>query len=124
MEMRKQKAQQDAESFCGFFVGGQNDYPAVPPAVFTVDEVRSMKSFSGVYIAISEQTGAVQYVGKSCDVTKRVSKSRPELRGCKLAVIKMPEPEIHFAELYYISKCRPVCNKEGRLAVKEATDGR
>ncbi len=118
MERRKKAAEEAANAVAGYQPNG-DPYPPVPPAVFTVEEVRSMDSFSGIYIAINETTGSVQYVGKSKDVTRRVSASRPELSECRIALVKMPEAEIHFAELYYIAKCRPTHNKEGK-----ATDGR
>jgi hypothetical protein len=113
MRQRQEEASKKAEQCVAEFSADDSAYPTVPAAVFTIDEVRAMESFSGVYIAVCETTGAVRYVGKSTDVTRRVSKSRPELSDCKIAVIKMPEPEIHFAELHYIAKCRPTRNKVG-----------
>ena len=113
MEARRAQAAQNAERCIATFCADDSAYPPVPPAVFSIDEVRAMESFAGIYIAVCESTGAVRYVGKSMDVTRRVSKSRRELADCKLAVIKMPESEIHFAELHYISKCRPTRNKVG-----------
>jgi hypothetical protein len=113
MRQRQEEASKKAEQCVAEFSADDSAYPTVPAAVFTIDEVRAMESFSGVYIAVCETTGAVRYVGKSTDVTRRVSKSRPELADCKIAVIKMPEPEIHFAELHYNAKCRPTRNKVG-----------
>ena len=94
----------------------QADYPEVPAAVFTIDEVRKMDSFAGVYIAVNKCTGAVQYVGKSKDVTKRVNASRPELQDCLIGLVRMEEQDIHFAEMHYIARCRPTHNKEGRAS--------
>ena len=113
MRDREKQALLNADSCVAKFFSEDETYPPVPPAAFTIDEIRAMKSFSGIYIAVCETTGAVRYVGKSSDVTRRVSKSRRELAECKLAVIEMPEAEIHFAELHYIAKCRPTRNKVG-----------
>lgn len=102
-----------------------DEYPPVPAAVFTVEEIRKMESFSGVYIAINEESGVVEYVGKSCDVTKRVSSARPELKDCRIAVVKMDAEDIHFAELHYIALCKPRRNRVGggKSHSQEATDG-
>jgi hypothetical protein len=113
MSHRKERASQNAGNHVAQFCSDDSAYPPIPSAVFSVEEVRAMESFAGIYIAICETTGAVRYVGKSSDVTRRVSNSRQELSGCKLAVIKMPEADIHFAELHYIAKCRPTRNKVG-----------
>jgi len=119
IEHRRKQAEKPASEALAIYESTQSQYPPIPDPAFTIDEVRSMESFSGVYIAINESTGGIQYVGKSRDVTRRVSKARPELDGCRLALIKMPESDIHFAELHYIAKYRPTHNREGK-----ATDGR
>lgn len=120
MKLRSEQSTKDLESqYAAFFSDQDSDYPAVPPAVFSIDDVRSMGSFSGIYIAVNKDTGAFQYVGKSIDVTKRVSKSRKELSGFMIAVIKMKEADIHFAELHYIAKCKPTMNREGRRSCEE-----
>ena len=114
MEQRKRAAEQAAEASIASYFSDDGAYPPVPAACFTIEEVRAMDPFSGVYIAIHQTTGNVQYVGKSKDVTKRVSASRKELLGCKIALIQMPEQEIHFAELHYIAQCRPTANRCGQ----------
>ena len=119
MEQRRRAAEKAVDESVATYCADDSAYPPVPAACFTIEEVRCMDSFSGIYIAIHETTGAVQYVGKSRDVTKRVSASRKELAGCRIAVIKMPESEIHFAELHYIAKCRPYANRCGQEASTE-----
>jgi hypothetical protein len=114
MEHRRQAASKAALDSVATYEPANSIYPPVPDPAFTIDDVREMDPFSGIYIAVNEETGAVQYVGKSKDVTRRVSASRPELKNCRIALVKMPESEIHFAELHYISKCRPTHNQEGR----------
>ncbi len=129
MKARDRQRDADSEKFVSEMSVPGGRYPEVPPAVYAVEEIRRMESFSGIYVAVNEDTGHVEYVGKSTDVTKRVSRTRPELDGCKLAVIKIPASEIHFAELFYIAQLRPRRNSEGRKAgianqAKECRDGR
>lgn len=116
MQQRREAAAKAADESVARYRPEDSAYPPIPAACFTIDEVRAMKSFAGIYIAIHEITGAVQYVGKSRDVTRRVSLARKELQGCRIAVIDMPEDEIHFAELYYIAKCKPYANRCGQKA--------
>lgn len=114
MQQRKAAAEKAAESSIASYCSDDSSYPPVPAACFTIEEVRAMQPFSGIYIAIHEHTGAVQYVGKSRDVTKRVSSSRKELADCRIAVVRMAPEDIHFAELHYIAKCRPYANRCGQ----------
>lgn len=123
MQQRRKAAEQASLDAVQIHQPSDSAYPPVPAAVFTVDEVRAMEPFAGIYVAVNETTGAVQYVGKSKNVTGRVSGSRPELRDCRIGIVKMAESDIHFAELHYIAKCRPTHNQEGRASRKDATDG-
>ncbi len=91
---------------------GEKEYPPMPPEMFSIREVRSMKPFSGVYFAVDE-AGVVQYVGKSRNLPSRVRSGRDELRGCRISALRMPQNEIHFAELHYIARYRPARNKVG-----------
>lgn len=120
MESRKKNAADSASDRIAEYLGDESAYPSLPETSLAIEEVRKMESFAGIYIAICETTGVIQYVGKSRDVPRRVSKSRPELEGCRIAIIGMAEDDIHFAELHYIAKLRPRRNRVGRT---EATDG-
>lgn len=122
MRARDREREEQSQKYVAEFAGGAGNYPPVPPAVYSIEEVRKMEPFSGIYVAVNKTTGSVQYVGKSRDVTGRVSSKRPELEGCQLAVIKMAEQEIHFAEFFYISTLRPTHNWEGRQSREQALD--
>lgn len=99
-------------------------FPAAPPPTHTVCEVRQMDSFCGVYFAFNED-GSCHYVGESEDVTKRVSKSRPEIAGRMIGLIECMPHERKRIEAYFVALLDPPGNgaSSHRMRDKESTDG-
>ena len=85
--------------------------PPVPEKRWTIADVRKMPSFHGVYLAFNDD-GSVHYVGESVDVTSRVSESRKELYGRKLAVIECDKHARKRVECYYIGLLDPPGNSQ------------
>lgn len=83
--------------------------PAEPTKMFTVDEVRAMSSFCGVYFAYDDD-GKCHYVGESEDVTCRVSRSRPEIGDRRIGVIACPPHERKRIEAYFVGVLNPPGN--------------
>lgn len=100
-------------------------FPAVPPATHTVSDVRMMESFCGVYFAFNTD-GSCHYVGESEDVTKRVSKSRPEIGDRLIGLIECAPHERKRIEAYFVALLDPPGNgaSSHRMRQKEAIDGR
>ena len=71
---------------------------------------------SGIYFAWDTSDGSCMYVGKSKHMGSRLSKSRPELKDCKITYILMPERHIHHWELFYIWLHKPKNNIESKKA--------
>lgn len=83
--------------------------PAEPTETYTVDDVRSMDSFCGVYFAFNED-GSCHYVGESSDVTKRVTKSRSEIGNRRIGIIKCEPHERRRIEAYFVAMLDPPGN--------------
>jgi hypothetical protein len=101
-------------------------FPAAPCPSFTVAEVRAMDPFCGVYFAFNED-GTCHYVGESCDVTSRVSKSRPEIAERSIGVLKCKEHERKRIESYFIGLLDPPGNSQStasQLAAKSRKEAR
>jgi hypothetical protein len=99
-------------------------FPCAPSPAYTACDVRQMQSFCGVYFAFNED-GTCHYVGESEDVTKRVSKSRPEIGNRKIGLIECMPHDRKRIEAYFVALLDPPGNgaSSHRMKEKEATDG-
>ena len=91
--------------------------PAEPQETFTVDEVRAMDDFPGVYFAYN-QDGSCHYVGESEAVPRRVSKSRPEIGSRRIGVIKVEKHARKRVEAYFVAMLDPPGNKISTHAMR------
>lgn len=92
-------------------------FPAAPVPAFTVDEVRAMEPFCGVYFAFNED-GTCHYVGESTNVTARVSKSRAEIGSRTIGVLKCERHERKRIEAYFIGILDPPGNSQSTASQK------
>jgi len=99
-------------------------FPSAPPPTHSVCDVRRMRPFCGVYFAFNED-GSCHYVGESEDVTKRVSKSRPEIASRMIGLIECMPHDRKRIEAYFVALLDPPGNAASshRMKQKEATDG-
>lgn len=93
-------------------------FPAAPSAAYTVCDVRRMKQFCGVYFAFNAD-GTCHYVGESEDVTKRVSKSRPEIGERMIGLIQCMPHERKRIEAYFVALLDPPGNGASSHRMKE-----
>jgi hypothetical protein len=85
----------------------------------SVSEVRKKYvGKSGIYFAWRMTDGEINYVGRSSNISQRVSNGRDELRNCQMTVLEMPDELTHHWECYFIWLLRPACNTETRRAIK------
>jgi hypothetical protein len=100
-------------------------FPCAPPPTHTVCAVRRMNPFCGVYFAFNED-GTCHYVGESEDVTKRVSKSRPEIGDRMIGLIECMPHDRRRIEAYFVALLDPPGNgaSSHRMKEKGGTDGR
>lgn len=75
----------------------------------------------GIYFVWSE--GTVVYVGKSRSLKRRLGSHEKIQEGDKVSWLLMPLKEIHFAELFYIWKYRPVRNSEATITKQDSKTG-
>lgn len=99
------------------------DFPAAPAPDFTVDEIRAMDPFCGVYFAF-DKDGTCHYVGESRNVTSRVSKSRPEISDRMIGVIKCENHERKRIESYFIGLLDPPGNSQSTASQFRKEGGR
>jgi hypothetical protein len=99
-------------------------FPCPPSPTHTVSDVRQMQPFCGVYFAFNED-GTCHYVGESEDVTKRVSKSRPEIGNRMIGLVECMPHERKRIEAYFVALLDPPGNgvSSHRMKEKEAADG-
>jgi len=99
-------------------------FPSAPTPTHSVCDVRRMRPFCGVYFAFNED-GSCHYVGESEDVTKRVSKSRPEIADRMIGLIECMPHDRKRIEAYFVALLDPPGNAASshRMKQKEATDG-
>ena len=83
--------------------------PAEPTQTYEVDEVRAMKPFCGVYFAFNND-GSCHYVGESINVTKRVTKNRPEIGDRRIGVIECERNDRRRIEAYFVAMLDPPGN--------------
>jgi hypothetical protein len=100
-------------------------FPCAPSPTHTACDVRRMGSFCGVYFAFNED-GTCHYVGEAKDVTKRVSKSRPEIGNRMIGLIECMPHERRRIEAYFVALLNPPGNgiSSHRMKEREATDGK
>ena len=98
--------------------------PAPPPPCHTVDEIKKMKPFCGVYLAY-DPDGSCHYVGESIKVPERVSSARPEIGDRLIGLVHCDIHQRRRIEAYYIGLLDPPGNAQSshRLAKKGAKDG-
>ena len=83
--------------------------PSPPPPLHTVQEVRSMDAFCGVYLSY-DPDGSCYYVGESKKVSERVSKSRPEIGDRRIGLVRCAKHERKRIEAYFIALLDPPGN--------------
>lgn len=99
-------------------------FPSAPQPTHSVCDVRRMKPFCGVYFAFNSD-GTCHYVGESEDVTKRVSKSRPEIGDRMIGLIECMPQDRKRIEAYFVALLDPPGNgaSSHRMREKGAADG-
>jgi hypothetical protein len=85
------------------------DMPAVPEPSFTVEQIRAMEQFCGVYLSY-DSDGMCHYVGESINVPARVSKSREEIRERMIGIVKCLPYERKRIEAYFAALLNPPGN--------------
>lgn len=83
--------------------------PAEPTVTYTVDEVRGMEPFCGVYFAFNED-GSCHYVGESKTVTTRVRRGRKEIGDRRIGVVKCDPHDRKRIEAYFVAMLNPPGN--------------
>jgi hypothetical protein len=83
--------------------------PSEPTETYTVEEVRAMAPFAGVYFAFNDD-GSCHYVGESENVPSRVTKGRPEIGARRIGLIETPKNERKLIEAYFVSMLNPAGN--------------
>jgi hypothetical protein len=99
-------------------------FPCAPPPSHSVCDVRRMPPFCGVYFAFNSD-GSCYYIGESEDVTKRVSKSRPEIGDRMIGLVECMPHERKRIEAYFVALLDPPGNgvSSHRMKEKESMDG-
>lgn len=87
--------------------------PSPPPPRHTVNEVRRMESFCGVYF-VYDSDGKCHYVGEAEDVTRRVAKSHEAIKaigdGVMIGVLSCAKHERKLIEAYFVGLLDPPGN--------------
>lgn len=68
---------------------------------------------SGIYF-LYDEIGNLSYIGKSINLTSRILSSMRERRASGFKYMITPKTDVHFLEMYLISKMDPYLNTEGR----------
>jgi hypothetical protein len=97
------------------------DLPVAPTKTHTVEEVRKMRPFSGVYFAFNAD-GSCHYVGEAKDVTKRVLRSRAEIGDRRIGVIACKASERKRIESYFIGIMNPPGNSQSTHRMSEKSE--
>lgn len=97
-------------------------FPSAPLPSHSVSDVRAMKPLCGVYFAFNED-GSCHYVGESEDVTKRVTKSRPEIGDRMIGLIECMPHERKRIEAYFVALLDPPGNGASSHRMKEKESG-
>lgn len=125
-ELTKEIRTKEAEDLFRHLQEDENPrLPAPPPPFYTVDEVKRMENFCGVYLAYNSD-GSCHYVGESKKVPERVSESgRDEIGDRRIGIVRCDMHQRKRIEAYYIGILDPPGNGESshRLATKESTNG-
>jgi hypothetical protein len=85
------------------------DFPAEPVETYTVEEIRKMPPFCGVYFAFNDD-GSCHYVGESRNVPSRVSSSREEIGQRRIGIIHCEPHERKRIENYFVAMLDPPGN--------------
>lgn len=105
-EMRRENARES----CRFLAAEEiPKMPSPPPASHSVQQVRAMDRFCGVYLAY-DPDGSCHYVGESENVPERVSKSRPEIGERMIGLIRCHKHERKRIEAYFTALLNPPGN--------------
>jgi hypothetical protein len=99
-------------------------FPCAPPPTHSACDVRRMRPFCGVYFSFNAD-GSCHYVGESEDVTKRVSKSRPEIGDRMIGLIQCMPHDRRLIEAYFVALLNPPGNgiSSHRMKERGGTDG-
>lgn len=106
---------------CRFLLASEiPDMPRNPPPEYSVQDVRNMEPFCGVYFSY-DRNGSCFYVGESLNVPNRVSKSRPEIGDRMLGVLRCHKHDRKRLEAWFVSILDPPGNaiSTHRMALKE-----
>lgn len=93
--------------------------PPLSEQAHSISDIRRMDSFAGVYFAFNSD-GSCHYVGESLDVTKRVSRNRPELAGRRISFIRCRAHDRKRIECYYIGLLDPPGNAQSTVRSKQS----
>jgi hypothetical protein len=95
-------------------------YPQVPPAKCTAKALADARlSIAGVYFAWQE--GVVTYVGKSVNISNRMSSHHVIQKHEDVSWLEFADGERDYAELYYIGLLQPSRNNGGKFKKTEPT---
>lgn len=78
------------------------------PAPFTSNETE-LPELSGIYF-IWNESGGLAYVGQSVNIKKRMKSHHARLDGDAFSWLLFPEPDLRFAEAFYIGIGKPFRN--------------
>lgn len=95
------------------------DFPAEPSETFSVEDVRAMSPFCGVYFAYNAD-GSCHYIGESKNVPSRVSGSREEIDDRRIGVVKCEPHERKRIEAYFVAMLDPPGNAISTHRVRAA----
>ena len=97
--------------------------PPVPAGEHTIEDIRGMLPFSGVYIGYVDDVPV--YVGESRDVTKRVTRSRLELADCDgIGIVACPPEHRRRLEAYFIGLLNPPRNSQSSERIDKGEHSR
>lgn len=101
---------EDATQACRFLTADEiPKMPSPPPPSHTVQEVRAMEKFCGVYLAY-DADGSCHYVGESENVPDRVKKTRPEIGDRTIGLVRCEKHERKRIEAYFVAMLDPPGN--------------
>jgi len=86
-----------------------SEMPAEPVSLHTVQEIRAMPRFCGVYFAFNED-GSCHYVGESENVPDRVKSARKEIGDRRIGIVRCEPHERRRIEAYFVAMLDPPGN--------------
>lgn len=109
-QLERDVRREDASQACRFLSAEEiPKLPSPPQPTLTVQQVRAMEKFCGVYLAFNDD-GSCHYVGESENVTDRVSKSRPEIGDRMIGIVRCAKHERKRIEAYFVALLDPPGN--------------